>query len=287
MLFLIFTVVLGGSPVSETYESGDVRIKGSISQSLRKVVGKDGAALAAQTARLLRWKGDVIRNVQPNDRLSILHAPDTEGQPQLVAMVYSGSEISLQAYRFPDEDGIARYYDEYGQMIEPALKKNPVPAWVQITEIVQSGRGKRRHRGLDFKAPIGTPIILPWDAKITRVNWSTRRNGQCVEARFGNKNIALFLHLDKIDPKTRPGAWLKAGDQIGTVGNTGRSTAAHLHYEMHSADAKLLDPIKVHGTYTARVHDSEAFRRHKRKLQTALREMTGVTVDIPTGGPVR
>jgi murein DD-endopeptidase MepM/ murein hydrolase activator NlpD len=232
-----------------------ISIHGSIEASLGKEIGEDAPALGNQVARLIRWRGDINKNVHPGDKLRLLF--ERAPEPELVALTYEGSEINLRAYRFKDGDGIERFFDESGTLVEPKLEHPPVDGYVQITEIVQSGRGKRKHKGLDIKAPEGAPIILPFDGIVARVNWgSMRTNGKCVEVLYANNTIGRFLHLSVVDAVAVPNAKLKAGVRLGAVGSTGHSVAPHLHYEIRNQAGDALDPLKEHGTSKGRVTDA-------------------------------
>lgn len=246
-MFLLITLrVLAPAPNDAPLLELHTQVRGSIERSLRRVQPKHGAALAAQTARLLRWRGDVVRDVHPGDRLSLLFEAHTPAV--LVALRYEGATVKLEAYRFVAPDGRPRYYDRDGVRVAPRLRNSPVPAYGQITEKVQTGPGKRRHLGIDLKAPEGTPVVAPFPGVVTRVNWSTRHNGNCVEIRFDPGMTGLFLHLAEVAPALAPGQVLAAGAPVGTVGNTGRSTAPHLHYELRrTATGTLLDPLETHG----------------------------------------
>lgn len=234
--------------------AAQAKIRGSIEATLTRKVGSDGPALAAQVARLLRWRGDVVHDVHPRDELSLLWETDDAGEPILVALTYRGAELELEAHRFTDASGVARYYDPDGLLVEPMLEDHPVPDYEQITEDVQSGRGRRTHNGIDLKAEEGTPIYLPYDATVYRVNWLTHINGNCLEVKYRESGIfARFLHLDAVASGLRPGQTLRAGTEIGTVGNTGRSSAPHLHYELRTSSGVVLRPVEVHGTRTATV----------------------------------
>ena len=221
-------------------------VVGSIEATLSRETGSHGPALAAQTARLLGWKGDVARHVYRGDRLRLAYT--IEEVPELLALEYQGLKIKVKAYGFEDKEGIRRYYDAQGKGIEPAIKSSPLANYDQITEVPQRGRGKRRHSGVDFKAATGTPIHMPFNGRINRVNWSTRVNGRCVEVIFPSGKKARFLHLHTVHPGVKPGRQLKAGAPLGTVGSTGRSGGPHLHYEILSPAGKVLNPLEIHGT---------------------------------------
>lgn len=281
MLFLVLAAAVTGAAAPNAVS---VTVQGSIEASLQRAIGDDGAAVAAQVARLLRWRGDVVRNVHRGDVVTLLYE-SAEQQPELVALSYRGLEIDLHAYRFTDDDGVPRYYDGNGKLVEPKLRNSPVPAYVQITELVQSGRGKRRHHGIDLKAPVGTPVVMPFSGVVTRVNWSTRINGNCVEVDLGGGRLARFLHLDRVAAGVRPGARLAPGSAVGTVGNTGRSSAAHLHYEIRAADGRPLKPDELHGLATVHIDRGQlaqfdrvrfAFDRRLLEVESAL-TASGIT----------
>ena len=151
--------------------------------------------------------------------------------------------VYVENERFP----MGRYFHSDGMEAQLTLKNAPIKDYEIITALLHDRRPK--HDGIDFKAPIGTPIITPFDATVLRKNWTTRGNGRCVDLQYvGKPHHALFLHLDTIAAAVKPGARLKAGTVIGTVGNTGRSYAPHLHYQLENAADRVLDPIKIQGT---------------------------------------
>lgn len=247
MLGLILALGLGhGAMGAGLPQHFNLAIKDSLEATLVRADAATGPMLAAEVARLLRWRGDVNRRVHPGDQLNLLFADSDDTEPELLAMEYLGSELRLQAYLFKGPDGVARFFDERGDLIEPQLLNPPVPDYVQITELVQHGRGRRRHNGIDLKAPMGSPIRLPFAGTVNRINWLQRLNGHCIEIRYQNGTIARFLHMARIDERVRPGVTLAAGAPLGEVGSTGHSNAPHLHYEIRRNDQPL-DPLKVHG----------------------------------------
>jgi len=89
---------------------------------------------------------------------------------------------------------------------------------------------QRFHEGMDFVAPTGTEIFATGDGTISRAGWE-QGYGNCVKINHGFGYETLYAHMSKI--KVRIGQRIKRGDVIGLVGNTGKSTAPHLHYEVH------------------------------------------------------
>src|SRR6185295_507498 len=86
-------------------------VRGSVEASLTGLSSHEASALGAQIARLVRWRGDIVKNVHPGDALALLYDAGPDAMPELVALTYRGSEIELSAYRHTGSDGAARFYD--------------------------------------------------------------------------------------------------------------------------------------------------------------------------------
>ena len=91
---------------------------------------------------------------------------------------------------------------------------------------------------MDFKAPVGTPVYMPWAGTVKRVNWNWKYNGNCLEISTPDGKLVRFLHLQELDGSLKAGMKVKAGQRIADSGNTGRSFAPHLHYELRSSSGK-------------------------------------------------
>ena len=96
---------------------------------------------------------------------------------------------------------------------------------------------RRFHWGMDFSAPEGTPIYATGDGVIKRISSSKIGFGKMIEIKHGFGYETLYGHLSKFNVKK--GQKVKRGDIIGYVGNTGTSTAPHLHYEVHIRGKKV------------------------------------------------
>ena len=108
-----------------------------------------------------------------------------------------------------------------------------------------SGR-RRMHRGLDFQAPVGTPVLAPADGRVTQAN-RVSGFGRVIKMDHGNGIVTVYAHLSRFS--VRVGQQVKRGEQIGSVGNSGRSTGPHLHYEVH-VDGRHINPQNfIHDEY--------------------------------------
>lgn len=110
----------------------------------------------------------------------------------------------------------------YGYRIDPVYKIN------------------KFHRGVDFSAPRGTPIYASGEGKIVSVKKSKRGYGNQIKIDHGYGYVTFYAHIK--DFKVKKGEMVKRGQEIATVGNTGKSTAPHLHYEVRK-DGRAVNPI--------------------------------------------
>lgn len=99
--------------------------------------------------------------------------------------------------------------------------------------------GRRRHKGIDMAGPIGTPIYATADGIVGRSQW-VRGYGKYIEINHGNEIQTRYGHMSRLNVKAN--ARVKAGDLIGFMGSTGRSTGSHLHYEVRIA-GEAVNPI--------------------------------------------
>ena len=102
---------------------------------------------------------------------------------------------------------------------------------------------RRKHKGMDFSAPTGTPIYATSDGKVIRVDGRAPGYGNHIRIDHGFGYVTLYAHLSKYN--VRRGQEVKRGDVIGFVGNTGRSVAPHLHYEIRK-DGVAVNPINFY-----------------------------------------
>jgi murein DD-endopeptidase MepM/ murein hydrolase activator NlpD len=277
------TVAQAGAPVQDQPlpESGpdagdlkrlDLRVRGSLYATMAPHLdGRKADILNAQVGRVLVWWFDLRRDVLKNDRLQLVFKPvDDPSELQLQAIRYTSRKMNrtFSAYLYkPAASRYQRYYDESGTEIEKRLVNAPLKEYEQITELMNlSGR---RHRGVDFKADIGSAIVAPFRSKVMRRNWHTRRNGNCLQLQYLDSGIsAIFLHLDEVLPEIKPGMVVEAGTLVARTGNTGHSTAPHLHYELHGKSGKPLNPFEAHKTvrYTLGKEDLIDFKDERDRL---------------------
>jgi murein DD-endopeptidase MepM/ murein hydrolase activator NlpD len=242
-----------------------VEVAGSLVATLVAAVPVDGSVVAAQVARLFMWDLNLRQDVLRGDRIDVVWQRDQAGEIVIAAARYTAASglRALSAYRFRTTgDEHASYWDPAGQELPRRLTSSPLDRYEQITALVKD---RAAHKGMDFKTAVGTPVRAPRAGVVTRADWKQRGNGRCLEVRHNDGVLAKFLHLSDI--RVRPGSRVRQGDVIALTGNTGRSTAPHLHYQLNRAKVTV-DPIQYHGTWRRRLdkRDLAAFRAVKKQM---------------------
>ncbi len=239
----------GSIPGSGGIHAVSLQIDGSLAATLIKALGPEvGDPLSMVTSRLMVWWLDVARDLRPGDAFDLAYELPQGSEPVVHALRFRSGKLAktMHAYRFqaPGAD-FGRYYDEGGKEVELRLEDSPIADYDQVTSLLKDGR---RHKGVDFKAPVGTPVKMPWPGVVRRTNWNYRVNGGSMEIEDAKGRKILFLHLSEITKGIGPGTRVSKGQVIALSGNTGRSTAPHLHYQVMSSTGRVLDPFDLHRT---------------------------------------
>jgi murein DD-endopeptidase len=228
----------------------DATVEHSLARTFQKAAGDDGNGLAAVYARLFVWDVDLRRDLQRGDRVEVAWHRDRKGAIEVIAARLHSKKLgrTLAAYRWQAPgDAFTSFWQEDGTEVPYRLKSAPLSDYEQITSLLKD---RPSHAGMDFKLPVGTPVAAPFDGLVTRTNWNWKSNGNCVEIQYTDGTIAKFLHLseNRVEPNQR----VSAGEIVALTGNTGRSTAPHLHYQLEKG-SKVVDPLVYHGAVRRRV----------------------------------
>ena len=279
-------------PQGPLVRSISVTLRGPLEESITAALGAPDKAWASQLTqvvnRILVWSLQVARDGRKGDRLEVVFelptaqptgiAPIGDGgpaskEPIVLALRYGSQKLGrlLTAYRFkPEGAPFARYYTSEGTEVEEHLVQSPVEGYEQITSLLRDGR---RHKGVDFKTPVGTPVKAPFAGEITRRNWHFSANGNCLEIRDPKTGRnAIFLHLEAAPKDMQPGRKVALGEVVARSGNSGHSTAPHLHYQLEDASGKVLDPFAVLPTRKVTLEGpaKAAFDKERQRLEPML-----------------
>jgi len=223
-----------------------VTISGPVATAFTDVLGSDeGSIVAITSGRLLGWWLDPSKDPRKGDEAAVLYERDPIVTNEILihALHYTSQKMGkkFEAFRFqPDGWETATWFDGDGVEVPARLDPPVLPYYEQITALVGDGRG---HAGMDFKVDVDTPVLAPFAGTVVRTNWNHRYNGNSIELKSGGRRLR-FLHLNHTGVKA--GEKVTAGQEIGKSGNTGRSFAPHLHYEIVDGNGRVQNPLSVH-----------------------------------------
>jgi murein DD-endopeptidase MepM/ murein hydrolase activator NlpD len=249
-----------------------VVLDGALETSLVSTLGAElGKTLAQVISRTLVWWVSMPGGLRRGDRIEALFQERPNEEPLLHALKFIKLGQTFRAYRFkPEGASFARSYLSTGEELELRLKDAPLDDYEQVTSLIRDGR---KHKGVDFKTPVGSPVKATFDGTITRKNWNFRGNGNSLEISEigGQHRRALFLHLSELSKTQRVGDRVTRGQVFASSGNSGHSFAPHLHYQLMLGE-RLLDPFASHETYRRALSADQkpAFETEVRRLEGLL-----------------
>ena len=196
--------------------------------------------IIVQFANIFGFQVDFQRDIRKNDTFQILYEilEDEKGKFFGTGKIIfanlnlSGQENSFYKFEYGDN---VDYFDKSGKSVRKALMKTPING-----ARLSSPFGLRKHpidgftkmhRGTDFAAPTGTPIMASGDGKVIRARWCGG-GGNCIKIKHNSSYSTVYAHMSKFASGIFEGTRVKQGQIIGYVGSTGKSTGPHLHYEV-------------------------------------------------------
>jgi len=218
-------------------------IKGTIKDSLYMDATKQGAnaKILQQMIQNFSYDVDFQRGFQPGDKYELYYdtLKDPEGlQEKPGNLIYASLTLqgkTLKIYSFKPAGGAAQFYNDKGESVKKGLLRTPIDG-----AKISSGFGSRKHpvlgftkmhKGVDFRAPVGTPIMAAGDGRIVKIGpWSTY--GNYIRIQHSGAFSTAYAHLSRFSKGLKSGTPVRQGQIIGYVGATGRVTGPHLHYEL-------------------------------------------------------
>ena len=221
----------------------EVVVKAIINNNLYSSAVKKGIEpnIIVEFARIFGFEVDFQRDIRKGDWFEIFYEKfeddnnkvrDT-GKIIYASMYVNGEEINLYNFKFKNEN--EEYFDIKGKSITKSLMKTPING-----ARLSSSFGMRKHpilgynkmhRGTDFAAPSGTPIMASGSGTVTRARWCGG-GGNCVKIKHNSTYETIYAHMKAFAKGIKEGKKVKQGQIIGYVGSTGMSTGPHLHYEV-------------------------------------------------------
>ena len=198
------------------------------------------ANIIIEFAGIYGFQVDFQRDIRKKDKFQILYELYLNEKNEIIEtgdilfanLKLSGQDNSLFYF---DNKGSEGHYDKNGKSVKKALMKTPING-----ARLSSPFGMRKHpidgfnkmhRGTDFAAPMGTPIMASGDGVIQKAGWCGG-GGNCIKIKHNSTYKTVYAHMSKFARGMKAGVRVKQGQTIGYVGSTGKSTGPHLHYEV-------------------------------------------------------
>ncbi|MEP4768597.1 MAG: M23 family metallopeptidase [Roseibium sp.] len=206
-------------------------------------------SLINDLVRMFSFDVDFNARVQPGDSLQLFFTEgDQNGGPKILYAALNTGTTKREFYRHrTSDDGVTDFYDESGQSAKKFLVRKPLNGGK-----FRSAFGMRRHpiykyrkmhRGVDWSAPRGTPIIAAGNGTVLKAKWASGY-GRRVELQHTNGYVTTYNHMTRFAKGMHPGVKVRQGQIIGYVGSTGLSTGPHLHYEV-LVNGRYVDPMRI------------------------------------------
>lgn len=244
-----------GREIVKEFDSRLARMGATISTSLFGAAGLAGVPrqVLFDLIRLYSFDVDFQRDLHPGDNFEVVFERlyDEEGnhvaEGAITYAVLTLSGKRHQLFRHVRPDGRPGYFDEDGESAEKALMRTPIDG-----ARLSSRYGPRKHpilgytrmhRGLDFAAPRGTPIMAAGSGVIEKAG-RNKGYGNYVRIRHNSEYSTAYAHLSRFARGIRAGSRVEQGQVIGYVGTTGLSTGPHLHYEVLS-NGRQVNPFAL------------------------------------------
>ena len=262
----------------------EVVVKNIIKNNLYKSAIDSGIEpnIIVEFARIFGFEVDFQRDIRKGDWFEIFYEKFEDDNKKVrdtgkiiyASMYVNGEEINLYNFKYNNEE---EYYDIKGKSITKSLMKTPING-----ARLSSSFGMRKHpilgynkmhRGTDFAAPTGTPIMASGSGTVTRARWCGG-GGNCVKIKHNSTYETIYAHMKSFAKGIKEGRKVKQGQIIGYVGSTGLSTGPHLHYEVIVNGKKVnSQKLKLPSGKTLRGEERNQFELDRIKIDLKLAEL--------------
>tara|TARA_B110000238_G_scaffold112702_1_gene122373 strand:- start:381 stop:1685 length:1305 start_codon:yes stop_codon:yes gene_type:complete len=233
--------------------------------------------IVIEFARIYGFQVDFQRDIRKNDNFQIMYEIFVDDNGKVFEtgnIIFADLKLSgvNNAFYYFDKKGSEGHYDENGKSVEKALMKTPING-----ARLSSAFGMRKHpidgynkmhRGTDFAAPMGTPIMASGSGIIARARWCGG-GGNCIKIKHNSTYETIYAHMKSFGRGIKEGQRVKQGQVIGYVGSTGKSTGPHLHYEVIKNGKKI-------NSQTLKLPSGKILKSEERKVF----EVTKIKLDV-------
>ncbi len=223
-------------------ESRQKQVAGQIESSLFEAGLKAGMSdkLIMEMAHIFGWDIDFALDLRQGDNFKVIFEESyLDGEKfddgDILAAEFTNRGTTFRAVRYTDPEGNSHFYTPEGHSMRKTFTRTPVH-FSRISSRYNPNRlhpvlkTSRPHRGVDYAAPTGTPILATGDGKVEFVG-TKGGYGRTVVLSHGGKYTTLYAHMSRFKKGMRNGQRVKQGETIGYIGSSGLATGPHLHYE--------------------------------------------------------
>jgi murein DD-endopeptidase MepM/ murein hydrolase activator NlpD len=274
-------------PSVETLELRHLAVE--IDSSLAGAVSRAGAPhdVSYKIADVLQWDVDFGKDLRRGDRLQALYQEvmvdgRSRGTGQVLAVALWNRGRLVEAYGYGEGDDA--YYDADGRPLRKMFLRSPLAFNTRITSGFTHRRfhpvlrSYRPHWGVDYGAPVGTPVRVTADGVVLSVGWDGG-GGKTVKVRHPGGYMTAYLHLSRFAEGLNRGDRVEQGEVVGYVGSTGLSTAPHLDYRVQLA-GKWIDPLSLKSVPAPSLSSAEMARFVAWREQLRASMASGVLPEI-------
>ena len=197
-------------------------------------------ALTMRLAQIFQWDIDFVLDIRPGDAFYVVFEElyfngEFIGDGEILAAEFVNQGDAYRAIQYQRKAGGRDYFAPSGESMRKAFLRAPVEfsrisSNFNLRRLHPMFKRVQPHRGIDYAAPRGTPILAAGDGTVQTASRS-KANGNYVVIRHGEQFVTKYLHLSKFGRHVRSGRKVEQGQIVGYVGATGYATAPHLHYE--------------------------------------------------------
>lgn len=196
--------------------------------------------LTMRLAQIFQWDIDFVLDIRPGDEFFVLFEElyfegEFIGYGDILAAEFVNQGKRYEAVQYVTQSGRKDYFTPDGVSMRKAFLRAPVEfsrisSRFNMRRLHPVRKTVRPHRGIDYAAPRGTPILASGDGRIQKASRNSA-NGNYIIISHGQQFVTKYLHLSKFGRGIKTGKKVKQGQIIGYVGSTGLATGPHLHYE--------------------------------------------------------
>jgi murein DD-endopeptidase MepM/ murein hydrolase activator NlpD len=240
-----------------------------------------------EAIRTVFFDVDLQRRVAPGDSIEMLvtNSEGDQAKPELLKVALHTGGVRRNYYRFKlPEDDVVDYFDPEGRSVKQFLIRKPIDGGE-----LRSTFGMRRHpilryyrmhNGVDWAAPVGTPIRAAGGGLVRMAGWDSGY-GRRVEIEHNHGYVTTYNHMSAFGPGISAGVRVRQGQIIGRLGTSGLSTGPHLHYEV-MINERMVDPlgIKLPKGRELAGRQLANFKRERDQIESVLRAAPGASNSV-------